>query len=36
MEPRYGGLEDAFPFQLGDVSYSMLISGGAYYFFLKR
>ena len=30
MEPKNGGVEDDFPFQLGD-SYSMLIFGGVYY-----
>ena len=28
MEPRYGGLEDDFPFQLGDFWCSIWISGG--------
>ena len=30
MEPKNGGVEDDFPFQLGDF-YSMLIFGGVYY-----
>ena len=28
MEPKNGGLEDDFPFQMGDFQVSMLVFGG--------